>query len=110
MDMEYGEMEEEGYGQMLVDMEEGQMMDEHSEVGDGESMNFDDNPEYSHMPPLDKMRKIRREILRTINDARDKHGAPSIYNDVMANKAANEYANYLMTNPEDPGQAEEFCK
>ena len=104
------EMEEGQYGQMLVDMEEGQMMDEEESEGDGEEMNFDDNPEYAHMPPLDKMRKIRREILRTINEARDKHGAPSIYIDVMANKAATDYANFLMTNPEDAAQAEEFCK
>ena len=68
---------------------------------DGDVINFDDHPEYAHMPPLDKMRKIRRDILRTINDARDKHGAPSIYIDVMANRAATEYANHLMNNPED---------
>lgn len=53
------------------------------------------------MPPLDRMRKIRRDILKTINDVRQAFGQPSIYIDVMANKAANEYANYLLTNSED---------
>jgi len=62
------------------------------------------------MPALDKMRKIRRDILKTINACRDKTGAPSIYVDVMANKAATEYANYLMTNQEDAKACEEFCK
>ena len=108
--MDYGDMgdmqEMDEYGQMM-DMEEGQMMEDDM---DEEDINFDENPEYAHMPPLDKMRKIRRDILRTINDARDRHGAPSIYNDVMANKAATEYANYLMTNQEDNAVAEDFCK
>jgi hypothetical protein len=43
------------------------------------SINFDENPEYAKMPPLDKMRKIRREILKTINDMRNVYGAPYIY-------------------------------
>jgi hypothetical protein len=44
------------------------------------------------MPPLDKMRKIRRAIVKTINDMREAHNAPSIYLDVMSNRAATEYA------------------
>jgi hypothetical protein len=62
------------------------------------------------MPPLDKMRKIRRQIIRTINDMREAHSVPSIYTDVMANKAATEYANYLLSNQEDPAKVEELCK
>ena len=75
-----------------------------------ESINFDDNPEYANMPPLDKMRKIRRAIMRTINDMREAHNVPSIYPDVMANKAATEYANFLMNNPEDNDKVQELCK
>lgn len=56
------------------------------------------------------MRKIRRDILRTINEIREAHGSPSIYNDPMSNKAANEYANYLLTNQEDTEMAEKFAK
>ena len=58
-------------------MGEGQMMEmgEYDDEGDEESINFDENPEYSHMPKLDRMRKIRRDILRTINDVREAHGA-----------------------------------
>jgi hypothetical protein len=56
------------------------------------------------------MRKIRRQIMRTINDVREAHGAPSIYYDIMANKAATEYANYLMKNPEDPDKAASIAK
>lgn len=33
-------------------------------------MNFDNMQEYAHMPQLDRMRKIRRTILKTINDIR----------------------------------------
>jgi hypothetical protein len=58
-------------------MGEGQMMEmgEYDDEGDEESINFDENPEYAHMPKLDRMRKIRRDILRTINDVREAHGA-----------------------------------
>jgi hypothetical protein len=38
---------------------------------DDESLNFDDNPEFAHLPKLDKMRKIRRQIMKTINDVRE---------------------------------------
>lgn len=50
------------------------------------------------MPPLDKMRKVRREILRTINDIRAKFGNNSVFVDLQVNKAANEYAEYLLYN------------
>ena len=86
MDME--EYDQEG----MMDMEDGQMMDDDYGEEDEQSINFDDNPEYANMPPLDKMRKIRRQIIRTINDMREAHNVPSIYTDVMANKAATEYA------------------
>lgn len=84
------------------------MMDDYDD--EEQSINFDDNPEYQNMPPLDKMRKIRRAIMKTINDMREAHEVPGIYGDVMANKAATEYANYLLLNPEDPEKVEELCK
>jgi hypothetical protein len=34
-------------------------------------MNFDENPAFANMPPLDKMRKIRRDIIKSINDYRE---------------------------------------
>lgn len=83
------------------DMGDGQMMEMEDYDGmdyedDEESLNFDENPDFAHMPKLDRMRKIRREILRTINDLREAHGAPRINIDPQANDAANEYAAYLM--------------
>ena len=105
---DYG-MEDE-YGMNM----NGEMMEEDDGYGDQgdeeESLNFDDNPEYAHLPKLDRMRKIRREILKTINDVREAHQAPSIYLDPFACKAANDYANYLLTNPEDEAKAKEICK
>lgn len=50
------------------------------------------------MPPLDKMRKVRREILRTINDIRSKFNNNSVFTDLQVNKAATEYAEYLLYN------------
>lgn len=37
-----------------------------------DSMNFDQDSQYAHLPPLDKMRKVRREVIRTINEYREK--------------------------------------
>ena len=52
------------------------------------------------MPPLDKMRKFRRDIVKTINDYRQMNKVPGVYLDILANKAASEYAEHLLTNPE----------
>lgn len=61
-------------------------------------MNFDDNPAFANMPPLDRMRKIRRDIIRTINEYREKLQIPGIYMDIMTNRAATEYAEFLLEN------------
>ena len=86
-------MDEEGD---MMEMEDGQMMDDMDEddgaYQDDESLNFENNPEYAHMTPLDRMRKIRRTIIKTINDLREGAGAAPINIDPNANKAANEYA------------------
>jgi hypothetical protein len=50
------------------------------------------------MPPLDKMRKVRREILRTINEIRAKFNNSNVFPDLLANRAATEYAEYLLNN------------
>lgn len=43
---------------------------------------------------------MRREILRTINELRDKFERANVHSDVMTNKAADDYANYLLQNEE----------
>ena len=42
------------------------------------------------------MRKVRREIVKTINDFRAGFGRPKIYLDPFTNMAAYEYAKYLL--------------
>ena len=96
-------------------MDEGDMMDDMDEDGGGfgedESLNFDDYPEYAHMTPLDRMRKIRRAIVKTINDLREGAGAAPICVDPNANKAASEYAMYLLENEqENQDKLLEICK
>jgi hypothetical protein len=100
MDMsghEYGD-------EMDGDMENGHMMhdmeDMDQEQYEDQSLNFDDNPEFRDLPPLDKLRKIRRDIINTINDKRKYFDAPGIYQDNFSNKAANDYAAYLLSNEE----------
>jgi hypothetical protein len=65
-------------------------------------MDFEDDPAFANMPPLDRMRKIRRDIMRSINEYREHQSTPGIYQDVLANKAATEYAEYLLNNEENP--------
>ena len=74
-----------------------------------DDVNFENNPEYARMPPLDTMRKIRRTIFKTINDVRTAHGSPPINIDFNANKAATDYATYLLSGPENEKKCEEFC-
>jgi hypothetical protein len=59
-------------------------------------MNFDDNPAFANMPPLDRMRKIRRDIIKTINDYRERVNTPGVFMDILSNRAATEYAEYLL--------------
>ena len=59
---------------------------------DDDSMQFEQDPQYQHMGPLDKMRKVRREVIRTINEVRDKFKHPGIFTDPYTNEAAVEYA------------------
>lgn len=70
---------------------------------DEEDINFDDNPAFANMPPLDKMRKIRRDIIKSVNEYREQQMIPGVYQDILANKAASDYAEYLLTNGEDNG-------
>ena len=60
------------------------------------------------------MRKVRREIVKTINDFRAGFGRPKIYLDPTTNLAAYEYAKYLLQqrawdNP-DEQNLEEVCQ
>ena len=52
------------------------------------------------MPPLDKMRKFRRDILKSINDYRRMNSAPNVFIDLIGNRAASEYAEYLLNGEE----------
>jgi hypothetical protein len=63
-------------------------------------MNFEENPAFQNMPPLDKMRKFRRDIVKSINDYREMNKVPGVYPDILANKAACEYAEHLLTGEE----------
>jgi len=66
---------------------------------DDESINFDADPEFAHLPPLDKRRKIRREVIRTINEIRAKFKNSGLHVDLLTNKAADEYAKFLLEQP-----------
>lgn len=52
------------------------------------------------MPPLDKMRKFRRDIVKSINEYRQMNNVSGVFADILANKAASDYAEYLLTGEE----------
>jgi hypothetical protein len=78
--------------------EDQEMMDEEGMYGDEEenSFGFDNDPQYADFPSLDPRRKVRREIMKTINEMRDKFERPNIHMDVLTNAAAENYANFLL--------------
>ena len=59
------------------------------------------------------MRKVRREIVKTINELRAGFNRPQIYVDPNTNAAAYEYANYILKEKawDNPDEAvlEEVC-
>lgn len=74
-DMDQYEMDEEG---QMLDMQDG-MMEMQEEYGeeDDDFMRIANDPQFAHMPPIDRMHKIRRNILQTVNDMRAKLESPS---------------------------------
>ena len=62
------------------------------------------------MPPLDRMRKIRRDIVKSINDFRERAGANFVYPDTLSNRAATEYAEYLLENAESKDALNQICE
>jgi hypothetical protein len=94
----------DGYGHEMGDGEMDMMGEYDDEAGhddDGDSLNFDNDPQFAHLPPLDKMRKVRREVIKTCNEYRQKFGHPSVYTDTLTNHAANEYAKFLLTDDQN---------
>jgi hypothetical protein len=67
---------------------------------DEDSFGFDQDPQYADYPALDPRRKVRREILRTINELRDKFEKPNVNVDQLTNKAADAYAEHLLRGEE----------
>lgn len=68
---------------------------------DEDSFGFDQDPQYADYPPLDPRRKVRREILRTVNELRDKFERPNVNVDKLTEKAADAYAEYLLRDEEN---------
>ena len=75
-----------------------------------DSLNFDQDPAYAHLPALDKMRKVRREVLKTINEFRRHANLGSIYTDQFTNQAANEYARFLLTEEPADDSLAQICE
>jgi hypothetical protein len=67
---------------MDYDQEEGMQYDDED---DADSFGFDRNPEFADYPPLDPKRKVRREVLKTMNELREKFKSTHIVTDPLTN-------------------------
>lgn len=102
-DMMDGEYDQEDM--MGDEMQDGEMMDDEDMMGYGDeeddnSFGFDNDPQYADFPGLDPRRKVRREILKTINEMRDKYDRPNVHMDILTNHAAENYAEFLLREEE----------
>jgi hypothetical protein len=101
---------------MMDSYAEGMMGEEYGDEmsgNGGQHMDMDDeydnNDAFNYMPPLDRMRKIRRDIMRSVNEYRSNADASFVHMDFMMNRAATEYAEYLLENEESAEKCQEFC-
>lgn len=49
---------------------DGEHLDLEGDDDEEDKLDFEHDPHFSHLPPLDKLRKSRWTILRSINDIR----------------------------------------
>ncbi len=59
------------------------------------------NPELLKLPPLDPFRKVRREVLVSINKTRGDEGLSQLSLDYFINSAATQYAEYCVSTERD---------
>ena len=77
---------------------------------DADSFGFDNDPQYADYPPLDYRRKVRREIMKTINELREKFQHPSVNLDPLTNRAADAYAEFLLRESENEEALSTICE
>lgn len=70
---------------------------------DGTEIHFDEIPAFANLPPLDPWRKIRRELLKILNQSRHEEDPDlqEMHIDYLATEAAQEYAKYVLEEDED---------
>lgn len=78
-----------------------EISDDLNDEDSNEELNFSNHPEFAHLPPLDPRRKTRRDVLKSINDLREKDNKGELAVDLMGNKVGNTYAEYLLDNRPD---------
>ena len=56
------------------------------------------------------MRKVRREVIKTINEFRQHANLGNIYADHFTNQAANQYASFLLTEEPNEDSLMQICE
>ena len=97
--------EDDGMHQEMSEMHDDGIADESVD-----GLNFASNPEFAHLPPLDQWRKSRRDILKSINDLREKDHKKELFVDLLGNKAANEYAEFLLDNRQNSDELKKIME
>ncbi len=66
------------------------------EEEESEKLDFENDPNFAHLPPLDRLRKSRRDILRSINEIRQGRKLTVVHTDHTMIWVASEYAEHIL--------------
>lgn len=80
--------------------------EEGSDVFDESDVNFDDIPAYSHLPPQDPWRKVKRELMKNLNLCRTEEdpGKTPLNQEWLCSEALQEYVKIVLEDDEDEEQ------
>jgi hypothetical protein len=73
---------------------------------------FSDMPEFSHLPPMDPWRRIKREVIKFINMTRNEEAETEseVFTDHLLSVPALEYAAFILEDMEDDTKLREILK
>lgn len=98
--MEQGSVE---YGEEMESYQGSPGTDSIDHSPDATEIQFDEIPAFANLPPLDPWRKIRRELLKILNQSRQEENPDlqEMHIDYLATDAAQEYAKHVLEEEED---------
>jgi hypothetical protein len=102
-------VEGEEQGELALEssrQQDSELLDEgDSDAGpqEGDEYNFNEMPEFAHLPPMDPWRRVKRDVLKFINLTRNEEleTETETHVDFLLSDPAVEYANFVLDDMED---------